>query len=153
MAKRRRDLRALAQIGIEAVCERIGAGVPLTPIAETLGVDTEALLIFVKLPGNAERYLAARSGRAEALAEQALEIVDAPSAGDVRIVKLRVDTRKWLAAHLDPSRFGESRSVQVGVNVDAVHLDLLKRMAGNTEKVDRDKGDPTDLDVSVWEQI
>jgi hypothetical protein len=132
-ARRRHDLRALAKAGMDAVCERMGAGKPLPAIAASLGVDAEALLAFVKLPENAERYRAARAERAEALAEQALDIVDAADAGDVRIVKLRVDTRKWLAAHLDPGRYGESRSVQVGVNVDAAHLDLLKRMADEDE--------------------
>lgn len=132
-AKRRRELRALARAGMEAVCERLGAGRPLPAVAADFGVETEALLVFLKLPDNLDRYRTARAERAEALAEQALDIVDAADTGDVRIVKLRVDTRKWLAAHLDPGRYGESRSVQVGVNVDDVHLDLLRRMAGEDE--------------------
>jgi hypothetical protein len=127
-ARRRQDMRALARAGMAAVCERLGAGTPLPAIAAALGVETEALLAFAKLPENADRYRAAKAERAEALAEQALDIVDAADAGDVRIVKLRVDTRKWLAAHLDPGRYGESRAVQVGVSVDDVHLDLLRRM-------------------------
>jgi hypothetical protein len=126
-------MRLLEAVGMEVVGERLGAGRPLPAVAADLGVDAETLLAFVKLPENLERYRAARAERAEALAEQALDIVDAADAGDVRIVKLRVDTRKWLAAHLDPGRYGESRSVQVGVSVDDVHLDLLRRMAGEDE--------------------
>lgn len=138
-SRRRRALSLLEKVGMDRVREHMGTGKSLAAIAEVLGVRPEALLVFVKLPENAERYRLGRAERALALVEQALDIVDAADAGDVRIVKLRVDTRKWLAAHLDPGRYSESRSVQVGVNVDDVHLDLLRRMAG--ESGDEDAGD------------
>lgn len=124
---------------MDKVREHMATGKSLAAIAEVLGVRPEALLVFVKLPENAERYRLGRAERALALVEQALDIVDAADAGDVRIVKLRVDTRKWLAAHLDPGRFGDSRAAQAGVTVDDVHLDLLRRMAG--ESGDEDAGD------------
>ncbi len=115
------------------VREHMATGKSLAVIAEVLGVRPEALLAFVKLPENAERYRLGRAERATALVEQALDIVDAADADDVRIVKLRVDTRKWLAAHLDPRRYGNGRAAQPEETLDAAHLDLLRRMAGDDE--------------------
>jgi hypothetical protein len=132
-ARRRRGLRLLEALGMAALCERVAAGKPLPAIAAALGVELEALGAFVKRPEHAEAYRAARAERAEALAEQALAIVDAADPDDVRILKLRVDTRKWLAAHLDPARFGESRAAAPLVDVDAAHLDLLRRMTEEEE--------------------
>ncbi len=130
-SRRRRSLRLLDKIGMDKVREHMATGKSLGVIAEVLGVRPEALLTFVKLPENAERYRLGRAERALALVEQALDIVDAADAGDVRIVKLRVETRKWLAAHLDPRRYGNGRASQAEETLDAAHLDLLRRMTGD----------------------
>ncbi|MEN3953580.1 hypothetical protein [Iodidimonas sp. SYSU 1G8] len=131
-------MRVLGKVGMEVVCQHMAAGKSLGAIAALLNIETDALLTFVKQPENAARYEAARAERAVALVEQALDIVDAADAGDVRIVKLRVDTRKWLAAYLDPGRYGDGRSVTASVGVDAAHLDLLRRMAGGEEEREED---------------
>jgi hypothetical protein len=129
-------MRVLGKVGMEVVSQHMAAGKSLGAIAALLNIETDALLTFVKQPENAARYEAARAERAVALVEQALDIVDAADAGDVRIVKLRVDTRKWLAAHLDPGRYGDGRCASAGVGVDAAHLDLLRRMAGGEDDVE-----------------
>jgi hypothetical protein len=80
-------------------------------------------------PGFSQRYARARVLQATALAEEALEISDdsrrdtiiktrggeefkAPDHEWLARSKLRVDARKWLAARLDPSNYGDRQRIE-----------------------------------------
>lgn len=60
-----------------------------------------------------ERYLLARMMYAELLFDEILEIADAP-AGDFAEVKkqqLRIDSRKWVLAKMNPKRYGKQITI------------------------------------------
>jgi len=67
--------------------------------------------------------------RADSLADELTDIADAPAPEDgltmeeVQLRRLRIDTRKWVAAHLRPARWGDSAptatagsiTIQIGI--------------------------------------
>ena len=67
-------------------------------------------------PALAERYARAREDLIERIAQQTIEIADAPvgttdrggmDSAAVQTQRLQVDTRKWLLSKLAPKRYGE----------------------------------------------
>ena len=102
--------------------------------AERLGVGRESLMYTMRkvVPDWRERLDAAREARADAYAEEAVEIADAPveTTAEVQHARLRVDTRKWLASIDNPGRYARSaQDVHVSVNVGMLHLDALRKHA------------------------
>lgn len=95
-----------------------------------VGVSPQTIIRWCDThPELAEHYARAKEQQADYLAEQILEIAD-DSSQDYKTIerdgemievvdhehiqrsKLRVDTRKWIAAHLRPKRWGEKLEVE-----------------------------------------
>jgi hypothetical protein len=91
-----------------------------------------------------ERYAHAKDESADALVEQMLDIADDAS-GDfiddgegnikfnhehVQRSRLRVDTRRWIAAKLRPKRYGDRVDMNHGVQPDDPLAALLKSVRG-----------------------
>lgn len=77
----------------------------------------------------AKRYARSKAIQAEHLAEEILAIADGDSE-DVMRDRLRVDTRKWIAAHLKPSIYGERANethVSTTVTNNFVVLDVARQ--------------------------
>jgi hypothetical protein len=64
-----------------------------------------------KYPEFRDKYAQAKEASADYMADELLEIADA-STGDVQRDRLRVDTRKWIAAKLKPKKYGERQQVE-----------------------------------------
>lgn len=62
-----------------------------------------------RYPNFQEQYARAKSRQMELLAEEILDISDAPAGDNVQVqrAKLQVDTRKWLMSKLAPKKYGE----------------------------------------------
>lgn len=104
----------------DTICERLVEGLSLRKIC--LADDMPATSTVCKWLGQykefAEQYARAREAQADTLADEILDIADDGSNdfmgedekynGDaVQRSKLRVDARKWLAAKLQPKKYGE----------------------------------------------
>lgn len=104
------------------ICERIAGGESLRAICREEGMPTfQTVLRWAQTNrgGFRERYAVALDFRAQAMAEELLEIADgakkvatgAPGTGEatarVHAEKLRVDARKWLLARMAPKRYGD----------------------------------------------
>lgn len=72
-------------------------------------------------PKNQERYARAKQVAADVYADQIAEICDGtPERSDdgcidpawVNLQKLRIDSRKWIAAKLKPKKYGESSQIE-----------------------------------------
>jgi len=94
------------------VLSMISAGMSARRATESLGISLQAFLEGVERHGIGDQYARAMYERAALLAEEALEISDDVS-GDVQRDRLRVDTRKWFAARLDPKKWGDKLSAEV----------------------------------------
>lgn len=100
------------------VCAQIADGNSLRKICREDGVPA-LTTIFEWLgskPEFAEQYARAKEAQADAMAEDMLDIADMPPAigekgtvdsGDVAHMRLRIDTRKWIASKLKPKKYGD----------------------------------------------
>jgi hypothetical protein len=90
---------------LEAICQRPG----MPPLPEVLA--------WLADPRRADFQAAvakAREARADALVGEILSIADDPTGAEqVQRSKLRVDTRRWLAAKLAPAKYGDASSLEI----------------------------------------
>jgi len=117
------------------LCERLGAGEPLSLICREPGMPSAtAVLAWLADPRRADFQAAlarAREARADALVDEILSIADdATGAEQVQRSKLRVDTRRWLAAKLAPAKYGEASSLEItGPGGGAIMVDRPERLS------------------------
>ena len=71
--------------------------------------------------------------------EQAIVIADDTS-GETQRDRLRVDTRKWLAARWNQAEFAEKPTTAIQLNINGLHLDALKSV-NELVQVDRTPDD------------
>ncbi len=91
-------------------------------------------------PGRQDRYYAARKIWADHLAEETLEIADsAKDPADAAVRKLRIDTRKWLAASANPDNWGDRRAALVNVNIQDQHIEALRELSNSNSDLIPDK--------------
>lgn len=122
--------------GVDRIIERVAEGDSLKVIAAELGISRSFLSWKVNaIPGVKERLVQARKSRADKWGEEAIEIADTVDADPNQINKarLRIDSRKWLAAVDDPDRFG-SKQAQVNISIGGLHLDALRRVQADLAK-------------------
>ena len=107
-----RPSRYTAEIADE-ICERLASGESLRSICRNDHMPGQTT-VFRWLSENTEfweQYARAREAQAECLADELVEIADEVQDTDdmvkVQAAKLRIDTRKWAASKLKPSRYGD----------------------------------------------
>lgn len=103
---------------IESICERVANGESMRKICrdEHMPVLTTIFRWIRENPEFKQQYDAATDMRADAYAEDMQDIADTPpaltadgkiDAGDVAHMRLRIDTRKWIASKLKPKKYGD----------------------------------------------
>lgn len=94
-------------------------------------------------PDLAERYRAAQELRADALADEIVALADEPmpaglqgteASAWVQQMRLRVDSRKWVASRLFPRQWGDR--VEVGVDVSA-QISIASALEAANARVER----------------
>ncbi len=122
----------------ENLIEHIADGASLQELADTLDISRSQLYNQIRhaVPDHRLRLEEARRLRADTYADEAREIADGNmldadgniSGAAVSRARLRVDTRKWLAAVDNPEKYGKQDAAQVNVNltVNQLHLDALR---------------------------
>lgn len=123
----------------EAICERIASGESLRKICESEDMPNKRTVLrwLAKNPEFQAIYAQAREDQADFYADQIIEIADdrskdyivgGPNMDDmvldtehVQRSKLRIDSRKWIAAHLKPRKYGDQLKVE-GAGPNGEHL-------------------------------
>ena len=130
--------------GNEVVFARVAAGEHIKAIMADYGLSRTMFYQWVHAdPEREKAYAIARSLKAEALVEEAQDILDDENpvltSAEAKLRTDRARFRQWLASKLDRDTFGEVPAVQVGVTVNAgaQHLDAL-RHHGRMPIVDAD---------------
>lgn len=98
----------------QAITDAIAEGTSLRQAAAAQGVGVSTFLDWVsKDPALAEHYARAREAGLERLAEEILEIADAPAETQVDVgqARNRIDARKWILSKLLPRRYGDKVDV------------------------------------------
>lgn len=132
--KMRADLVKL-QDKEEEVLEALEQGIGVETLAEKWGITRSAMNAFVEAPERSEAVARARVRAADHLAQQALVIAD-DTTGEVARDRLRVDTRKWLAAKWNPAMYGDTKNPTVQINLGELHLAAVKAIKPDSVTID-----------------
>ncbi len=121
---------------LEYVCAAVESGTTTKQLcremSETLGYELtyERLTRYLRDRWNdAPQALdEARVRASHCMAEQALELVDAPAYDSVSVqqARNRANQRNWLAERYNPRAFGQSKGVNVSISVTQLHLQALQ---------------------------
>jgi len=127
--------------GDAVLFDRVESGRALVTIAEDYGVSRETLRRWInKTPARREAYDEAKADSADALVEEAGQILDdakTDSGPDMQKARSRAEHRRWLASKRDRVQYGDDPTVAVGVHLDlgSLHLDALRQAGHMTHGV------------------
>jgi hypothetical protein len=120
----------LDEAGEDAIFDAIATGEPLGKIAKKYGLCRDSVYNWIKAGGPAreERWNEAKVRSADALAEQAGEVldeaVDVTTSAGASIARARSDYRRWLA-QVRSAEYRDQPAVAV-FNLGELHLDALR---------------------------
>lgn len=108
----------------DMLCAWIAKGHSLRSWCQQQDIPQEVVYRWIRQRADLrERYAQAHEDRADSLADELLEIADQaaqfPSIEGVAAAKLRVETRKWIASKLKPTKYGDKQEVQ---HTGGVHI-------------------------------
>ena len=124
----------VAEGGDEVVFRRVAAGETVKSIMASYGRDRDCWYTWVRAGGEGRRrrWEEAKQQSADALVDEATEILDgaadATATAQVTIAKERASHRRWLASVRDRDAYGDRNSPAVQLNIQALHLDALRKM-------------------------
>lgn len=126
--KMRADIALLNEMGKAKVEEMLETAMPLETICKELKVSKRALYEWLDAPEQAGLFSRARARAADHLAVETLAIADEvpAEAAEIQRARLRTDTRKWLASKWNQAQYGDSKGVQVNINLADLHLQAVK---------------------------
>lgn len=122
----------------EGVLQGMNGGLSCFKACQAAGVPHNTFLRWVDDdPQLADRYAGARHNLIERMANELLDISDAPvpttdsgatDSGAVQDKRLRVDTRKWLLSKLAPKKYGDKIETthQVGESITKIVREIVK---------------------------
>ncbi len=124
MTKKRGRPSDFTQEIADTICERIAAGKSLRKVcAEDEALP--AIRTVLRWLGQQEHeefrhhYARAQEARADVYFEQTMEISDDVKEDPQAVAKarLRVDTRKWVCARMNPKKYSDKLNIDASVNV------------------------------------
>ncbi|MND20874.1 hypothetical protein D3C76_47880 [compost metagenome] len=139
----------------DRICARLADGTSLRTVCKADDMPHVATIFkwMREHPEFNEQYGKAKQEAADALVEEMIDIADdgtndwmevhdkdgnctgyKVNGEHVQRSRLRVETRKWIAAKLKPKKYGERIDVDHGVQEDNPLAGLLKQVAGATLK-------------------
>ena len=122
------NMKRLDDIGENNLFDRLAAGQTMTGLVKELGIGKRLFYKWMRsVEGREDRYYAARKEWANYLAEETLSIADnIADASDAQVAKVRIDTRKWLAAQANPDNWAARKDPLVQINIHDQHLKALR---------------------------
>lgn len=139
----------------DRICAELSAGISMRSVSKAEDMPS-AVTMFAwmrKYPEFLKRYEAAKAEAADAMIEEMLDIADdgtndwmeihdkegecvgyKVNGEHVQRSRLRVDTRKWIAAKLKPKKYGDKVDVSHGVQEDNPLAQMMAQLAGRTLK-------------------
>ena len=135
--KMRQAMRRIDDQGGEEVFDHLASGMTTVNLIKKLGVSSRVFYKWMRTTKEREeRYYEAKRKWADHIAEETLDIADgAIDAHDAQVRKLRIDTRRWLAARANPDNWGDRRDPLVSINIQDQHLGALRELIEPDDKV------------------
>ncbi|EEX1703651.1 ubiquitin carboxyl-hydrolase [Escherichia coli] len=110
------------------ICALLASGESLVKVCKRPGMPAKAT-VFRWLSEHEEfrdKYAKATEARADSIFEEIFEIADTaiPDAAEVAKARLRVDTRKWALARMNPRKYGDKVTNElVGKDGGAIQIE------------------------------
>ncbi len=130
-----------SQETVDIICERIADGTSLRKVCaedDALPSRQTVLRWLAKDEHEAFRgqYARAQDERADFYFEQTMEISDdaGTDRDDIAKARLRVDTRKWVCARMNPKKYSDRLAIDAQVS-ETRHEDALAALGGPDEPV------------------
>jgi len=135
--KMREAMRRIDDQGGEEVFDDLASGMTTVNLIKKLGVSSRVFYKWMRATKEREeKYYEAKRKWADHLAEETLDIADgAIDAHDAQVRKLRIETRRWLAARANPDNWGDRRDPLVSINVQDQHLGALRELTVPDDKI------------------
>jgi len=119
----------------DRICAWIAEGKSLRSYSRATGRDLTTIYRWLRERGDFhKRYARAHDDRADTLADEMVDIADEAASGtmeEIQAARLRVDTRKWIAAKLKPTKWGDIQVAAPKTNV-TFNIGLPQRTVGHT---------------------
>jgi len=133
----REAMRRIDDQGGEEVFDDLASGMTTVNLIKKLGVSSRVFYKWMRATKEREeKYYEAKRKWADHLAEETLDIADgAIDAHDAQVRKLRIETRRWLAARANPDNWGDRRGPLVSINVQDQHLGALRELIVPDDKI------------------
>lgn len=122
----------LDRLGLDWLCDQLIDGRSVRSVARELDASAVAILKWIdREPGRMRQYQLARQAQADAIVDELIELADSPVPVDdmgrtdsaaVNQLRLRVDTRKWIASKFRPGLYGDRVAVETNVNANLAEL-------------------------------
>jgi hypothetical protein len=116
------------------ILDKLAEGQTLRAICREPGMPSPRTVkrwVFDDIHGFADRFERARELQCDAIFDEALEIADGQFADNAQVqaARLRVDTRKWFLATLNPKRYGEK--VEITSKTERLTDDQIDQQLSN----------------------
>ena len=118
----------------DKICAMIAGGMSLSKISQQEGMPSiHTVYNWMRVNANFfQRYQQARLDQADTLADEIMSISDetehATDPLQIQAARLRVDSRRWIASRLKPSKWGEKASevvINAGDNVPSISVSFV----------------------------
>ena len=111
----------------DAICDRLAAGESLNTICRDARMPSRKVVhewVADDRNGFRDKYARAREAQIEQYADEIVDLADAVAGATesavVQAAKLRIDTRKWVASKLLPTKYGDRVDLKYGGDVTTI---------------------------------
>ena len=118
----------LEKVGEDRIFDELLSGISTSKLIKRYQVGRRAFYGWLEdAPGRKDRYTATRKRYADILAEETIDIADETGdAAEAQVSKLRIDTRRWIAARINPEQWSEHRAPLVQVSIGDQHVEAMR---------------------------
>lgn len=115
----------------DAICNRLAVGDSLQKICREMGLDRQKVYGWMRSePKFLDSYREARELQADTFHDQLVDIADtAVDRDSAAAAKVRVDTRKYVAARQAPRKYGDAPKTNLNIDLEAFSEEQLERVA------------------------
>lgn len=116
---RTRPRKNLPQAAIQRICREIASGKSLRKVLKAPSMPTRATFMDLLREDAqlSDQYARARREGIEAHIDQIVDLADTATAENAQAVRLKLDTRKWLASKLVPKVYGDRLALEGGLEL------------------------------------
>jgi len=134
----------------DQIIARLASGETILRIARDEGMPDPASVHFwiTTKPDFAKRYHEARSCAATSIVEQMMEDIETEDRPEqVGLLRLKAETKRWIAARFNPQMFGDTRKIDISGEIKHTHTlslteDQKKRIATEWIMAETNKNEP-----------